>query len=361
MWYDDFAYIDNQGNFCLISKNKGFGNFRKKIQPVLIFLGVFLIVFILINTDFQSVGYFLKSRFSKTSARKMDIPQEWMQKYNVILTNKLDVNDDLDSDGLTFKEEVHFGTNPFGADTDGDGMNDGEEIRKSTNPLGSGELDNNHNKIPDKWEEQYGLLEKNVDANQDSDGDGLRNIDEYLHSTNPLKVDTDGDGYNDSIEIKNGYDPDATGNPKSKVLILSEKISLAVPMVWSTSTDEKILEKDLEQGVVHYPTSGVPGQFGNMIVAGHSSNYAWAPGEYNSVFKDVNKLSAGDIVVIRVSQQNGKVFDYKYKIIEKKILEASNDWIFEDFPNEQILTLSTCWPIGTDISRLVLRAKREAV
>ncbi|MFZ2975792.1 MAG: sortase [Candidatus Moraniibacteriota bacterium] len=359
MWYDDIAYVDNKGNFHFISQNKGFRYWSKKIWPILIIPVTFLVIFIIVNIDLQNAGYFLKSNFSKNSARKMAISKEWMQKYNIILTDKLYINDDIDLDGLTFKDEARFNTNPFGADTDTDGTNDGYEIKNGTNPLGSGELDNNHNKIPDKWEKQFGLSEKNDDANQDGDNDGLKNINEYLHGTNPLKADTDGDGYNDAIEIKNGYDPDAQDNPKARVLVLSDKIGLAAPMVWSTSTDEKILEKDLERGVVHYPSSGVPGQNGNVIISGHSSNYVWAKGEYNSVFKNINKLSEGDEIVVRISQQNGKVFDYKYKIIEKRTLDGSNDWIFQDFPDEQILTLSTCWPIGTDISRLVIRAKRE--
>lgn len=361
MSYQKIAYIDSQGNFRLgtAPKKKDF-NWFAKIKPILIFIVVFSFVFIIINIDFENLKYTLRSYFSADSVSKMEISKEWLEKYNIVLNNKLSASDDSDKDGLNFKQEAYFGTNPFGADTDADGTNDGDEIKNGTNPLGSGELDNNRNKIPDRWEKQFGLSEKQDDAQKDTDNDGLKNIDEYLHDTNPLKADTDGDGYNDAIEIKNGYDPDAQGNPKARVLVLSDKIKLAAPMIWSTSTDEKMLEKDLERGVVHYPNSGVPGQNGNMIISGHSSNYVWAKGEYNSVFKNINKLSEGDEIIVRISQQNGKVFDYKYKIIEKKILDGGNDWIFQDFESEQILTLSTCWPIGTDISRLVIRAKRES-
>lgn len=339
-----------------------FGNKQKensfewieKIRPFLVFLILLFLVFSFVNIDFVSAKYFFKSHFSKTSARKLDMPKEWMQKYNVVLTNKLDAMDDFDADGLIFKDEIHYGTDPFGADTDGDGENDGNEIKNGTNPLGTGELDNNHNSIPDLWEIKYGILESN---NPDTDGDGLKNIDEYLHGTNPLKSDTDEDTYDDAIEIKNGYDPDAKGNPKSRVLILSNKIDLVAPMVWSTSEDENIMRKDLEKGVVHYPNSGIPGQNGNIIISGHSSNYVWAKGEYNSIFRNINNLSEGDSVTVRVVQENGKVFDHEYKILAKKVLDPSDDWIFEDFEDEKILTLSTCWPIGTDISRLVIRAK----
>lgn len=47
---------------------------------------------------------------------------------------------DSDKDGLTDKEELAWGTDPFNADTDGDGMNDGDEIKAGRNPLGKGML-----------------------------------------------------------------------------------------------------------------------------------------------------------------------------------------------------------------------------
>ena len=55
--------------------------------------------------------------------------------------------------------------------------------------------------MPDDWENQYGLDPNNAaDANLDSDGDGLTNLDEFLLGTNPTAADTDLDGIDD------GYD-----------------------------------------------------------------------------------------------------------------------------------------------------------
>lgn len=43
---------------------------------------------------------------------------------------------------------------------------------------------------------------------RDADNDGITNIDEFTkYKTNPLKADTDGDGYSDKEEIDSGYDP----------------------------------------------------------------------------------------------------------------------------------------------------------
>ncbi len=43
--------------------------------------------------------------------------------------------------------------------------------------------------------------------NKDSDKDGLSDLEERLYHTNPNNPDTDGDGYKDGEEVKNGYDP----------------------------------------------------------------------------------------------------------------------------------------------------------
>lgn len=49
-------------------------------------------------------------------------------------------------------------------------------------------------------------------AHIDTDGDGLSDIDEEtVWNTDPLKADTDGDGYNDGLEVANGYSPLGTG------------------------------------------------------------------------------------------------------------------------------------------------------
>ena len=68
--------------------------------------------------------------------------------------------------------------------------------------------DTDNDAMPDAWEDTH-LLNKNsaTDANQDADGDGLKNRDEWLRGTNPRMADTDGDGINDRLEILEGSDP----------------------------------------------------------------------------------------------------------------------------------------------------------
>ena len=56
--------------------------------------------------------------------------------------------------------------------------------------------------------EENTLVPEEVAVDLDSDQDGLSDADEInVYGTNPLKSDTDGDGYLDGDEVKNGYNP----------------------------------------------------------------------------------------------------------------------------------------------------------
>ncbi|MFA5188431.1 MAG: hypothetical protein WC460_03660 [Patescibacteria group bacterium] len=70
--------------------------------------------------------------------------------------------------------------------------------------------------------------------NLDTDNDGLADFEEYyIYNTDPFKPDTDGDGYNDGLEVSTGYNPLGSGLSTYKIF------SYGKPRVNSPS-----LEKD---------------------------------------------------------------------------------------------------------------------
>lgn len=205
------------------------------------------------------------------------------------------------------------------------------------------------------WAKRYGLNSSNNSLDADPDKEDLPNYLEYIHGTNPLNADTDGDVYSDKEEIVHGYDPDAAGDIKVSTLVKIDNLGVEAPMIWSKDADEKKSLVDLESGVSHYPGSGSPGQNGNMIVSGHSSNYIWAKGDYNHIFKDLNNLDNGDTITVKTIQKNGRIIVYHYAIADKFITTPVDEKIFEATP-DQTLTLSTCWPLGTNFKRLIVKA-----
>ena len=103
---------------------------------------------------------------------------------------------------------------PF-QDSDGDGLLDLEEIQ-----LGTDRYDNDTDSdgMPDGWEIRYMLNATGNDAGDDPDSDGLSNLEEYHHGTSPRDNDTDSDGMPDGWEVANALDPlndDAQGDVDS--------------------------------------------------------------------------------------------------------------------------------------------------
>jgi hypothetical protein len=100
--------------------------------------------------------------------------------------------------------------------------------------------------MPDQWEREHGFDPNTVeDKDEDADGDGITNRDEWEAGTNPNNPDSDGDGYPDGWEMANGFDPQddndggpvyvsATGNDGNKGTQGSPYLTLA-KAVWKAS------------------------------------------------------------------------------------------------------------------------------
>ena len=111
---------------------------------------------------------------------------------------------DTDQDGMTDSWELANGLNPFSAadssqDSDGDGLTNLEEYLIGTNPASA---DSDGDGMEDVFEYDYGLNPLVNDALEDADSDGLTNIEEMNLGTNPKDVDTDGDGVNDNLDFE---------------------------------------------------------------------------------------------------------------------------------------------------------------
>jgi len=67
---------------------------------------------------------------------------------------------------------------------------------------GNGGPDSDNDGMPDDWEEENGLdPDDPADRNEDPDGDGLYNHEEYTLGTDPQNPDTDGDGVEDGLDL----------------------------------------------------------------------------------------------------------------------------------------------------------------
>lgn len=134
--------------------------------------------------------------------------------------------------------------------------------------------------------------------------------------------------------------------------ILIPSISVDAPITWMVQNTPEETSEALENGTIQLLGTATPGVVGNVFITGHSSNYAWAPGRYKSVFALLDKLSIGDNIYLKYQD---KV--YIYKTYDQLIIKPSDTSVL-DQGDKSILTLMTCSPVGTSLNRLIIKANQ---
>ena len=151
-------------------------------------------------------------------------------------------------------------------------------------------------------------------------------------------------------------DPAADIRVSAEPRLIIPKINVDVPVVYDVRTDEASQLKAMEQGVAHFPIPGAnskPGQVGNTVLSGHSSNDIFDPGDYKFIFAQLEKLQIGDTIYA-----NYEGTRYTYVITKKEVVRPTevNKLIYPT--NVPVMTLITCTPLGTAIDRLLVTAEQ---
>ncbi|MDB5160933.1 MAG: hypothetical protein JWO96_313 [Candidatus Saccharibacteria bacterium] len=147
----------------------------------------------------------------------------------------------------------------------------------------------------------------------------------------------------------------STGAPASdKSEIIIPKINVQIPVVYGIDTvNESAVDTALESGVVHYADTAMPGQNGNLVIVGHSSNNIFNPGKYKFAFVLLSRMENGDTFYI---DKDGK--RYTYQVYQKKIVSPTDVSVLGPADKPATVTLITCDPPGTSINRLVVLAEQ---
>ena len=128
------------------------------------------------------------------------------------------------------------------------------------------------------------------------------------------------------------------------------KINVHAPVSYEPSVVESNVQKALENGVVHYGNTAYPGQNGNFVIFGHSSNDWWEPGNYKFVFVLLDKLAPGDKFTIDYQSKR-----YTYQVTGTKIVVPTDVSVLNQ-TSTPTATLITCTPPGTSLKRLIVSA-----
>jgi len=132
--------------------------------------------------------------------------------------------------------------------------------------------------------------------------------------------------------------------------VIIPKINVQIPVIYDqTSVDEHAIQNALENGVVHYSTTSSPGEQGNTVIFGHSSNNILNKGKYKFAFVLLNRLQIGDTFTLT---KGGK--QYVYRVYEKKVVKPADISVLGPTDKSATATLITCDPPGTSLNRLVV-------
>ena len=132
--------------------------------------------------------------------------------------------------------------------------------------------------------------------------------------------------------------------------IIIPKINVQIPVVYNVnSISENSIQKGLENGVVYYADTAKPGQNGNGVIVGHSSNNIFNKGKYKFAFVLLSRLENGDTFYL---QRDGK--RYTYQVYLKEIVAPTNVSVLGPRDKPATVSLITCDPPGTSLNRLVV-------
>jgi sortase A len=107
---------------------------------------------------------------------------------------------------------------------------------------------------------------------------------------------------------------------------------------------EGVGEGELEQGPGHYPGTPLPGQSGNVAIAGHRTTYAHP-------FYNLDQLVSGDPIYILTSQGL-----FRYKVTGTQVVAPSDTAVLDSVSTQPTLTLTTCNPRYSAATRMVVTA-----
>lgn len=143
-------------------------------------------------------------------------------------------------------------------------------------------------------------------------------------------------------------------SPEPKLII--PKINVDVPVEYNVTPDYDSQMKAMESGVAYFGIPGAsskPGQIGNTVLSGHSSNDIIDPGNYKFIFAQLERLTKSDAIYVNY---NG--IRYTYVVTKTETVKPSEVSKLIYPTDKPVLTLITCTPLGTSLNRFLVTAEQ---
>lgn len=138
--------------------------------------------------------------------------------------------------------------------------------------------------------------------------------------------------------------------------LLIPSLGISAPVQYVDQNSEKVFQEALINGVVHFPGTAKPGEFGNAYIFGHSSDYVFSKGNYKTVFALLPRIEINANIVI----SNPEGYQFIYKVINKVIVQPNETQYLDQYGyKKHLLTLQTSYPVGTALKRYIVIAELQ--
>lgn len=151
-------------------------------------------------------------------------------------------------------------------------------------------------------------------------------------------------------------DPTTTVAVSNEPKLIIPKINVDVPVIYNTTPDYDSQMAAMAKGVAWFGIPGAnshPGQVGNTVLSGHSSNDVLDKGDYKFIFAQLDHLQKGDLIYV-----NYKGTRYTYNVTKKEVVKPTDVEALIYETDKPVLTLITCTPLGTSLNRLLVTAEQ---
>lgn len=148
-------------------------------------------------------------------------------------------------------------------------------------------------------------------------------------------------------------------NPPQKINTQKPlEYTISIPKLGIYDAKAIIGGEDLSKGLVHYGGTGLPGEYGNGVVFGHSVlPVFYNPKNYKTIFSTLpTKLDIGDEIIVFYDG-----LTYKYKVINMRVVSPEDVSVLEQHYDNIYMSFVTCVPPGTYWKRLIVTTVLEKI
>lgn len=159
------------------------------------------------------------------------------------------------------------------------------------------------------------------------------------------------DGGEIDYDLINNWFPTAPIPPVKQSKITH--YTLSIPKVRIENAIAEIGGTKVKESLIHYPGTALPGEFGNVVIFGHSIlPMFYNPKSYKAIFSLIPTLKKGDKIYIYFDG-----IEYVYEMFDYKEVKPEEIDVLEQRFDQQTLSLITCVPPGTYKMRGIIRGR----